>query len=85
MKKILILAVSAIALICASCMNECTCVTTYQFVSPGQTITNVDTTTEETKLECSLMNTDTTYEMHSYDTLGNITGTGQVIQQTICE
>ncbi len=85
MKKILIAAFAGIALLGMSCMNECTCVSTYQFISPGQPIVNIDSTTVESRQECSLMNVDTTYEMHSYDTLGNINGTGYVTQRTICE
>ena len=85
MKKILLLTVAGLGLLFASCMKECTCVTTYQFISPGQTITNVDSTVVDSKEDCSLMNLDTTYVMHSYDSLGNVTGTGLVSQQTICD
>lgn len=85
MKKIIVLALFSSALFFTGCMNECTCVTSYQFISPGQVITNNDTTEIESRQECSLMNTDTVYEMHSYDTLGNITGTGHVVEATICE
>ena len=85
MKKIIILTVFGAGLFCMGCMNHCSCITTYNFVSPGHSITNVDSTEVESRQECSLMNLDTTYEMNSYDTLGNINGTGLVYQQTICE
>ncbi|MBO4488255.1 MAG: hypothetical protein J5741_01180 [Bacteroidales bacterium] len=85
MKKILILAFMGVALFCASCTKDCTCVTTFQFTSPGQTILNRDTVVVDSKDDCSLMNLDTVYVMHSYDSLGNINGTGEVFQTTICE
>ena len=85
MKKILLSTDFGVGLLCMGCINHCTCVTTYNFASPGLSITNIDTTDVESREECSLMNMDTTYEMNSYDSLGHVNGTGYVYQQTICK
>ncbi len=86
MKKILICSfVTALALVGFSCMHDCNCVTSYQFISPGNYISNVDTTNVPSRDDCSLMNTDTTYYIYSFSEEGDTLGYGTVVEQTICE
>ncbi|MCQ2284637.1 MAG: hypothetical protein MJZ57_07035 [Bacteroidales bacterium] len=95
MKKTLIALTALIGMfLCVSCMHECTCVTQQEFISPGHYTIDIDTSVVPSKVDCYILNIDTTYTFIAYDT-DSITPdghyavidstSGQVVNITICE
>lgn len=94
MKKLVVVLFAAFSMMLfVSCMHECTCFVSQEFVSPGHYTVDVDTSVVPSKSDCSIMNEDTIYTFNAYDTSMVVDGhyaiidtaIGQVHNITICQ